>query len=462
VSIPISETILISQNSTPQGSPASMMAARSSSPMQNSPSPNPTPTDHASPAPRSGDAASTPTQVHSSASGQAEAAKRKRKTPAEKDAFDKEQAEKKQKRDEERIIREAEKQIKLAAKMARQREKEAEKAEKDAEKQARAQEREEKRKQKEEEERRAQAEKEKKARSQTTLASFFGVKPSTPKKSPAIATAAADNNVSPGVPHLNLAGTEQKTEYEIRFRPFFIQPTMYLADNTQMDEETRATKCRILDECVSSDRDMEINVLPFKPTDLLQLPKPQRRGRIHVPVKHTMEKMAIKLENSGYSSIEAQRALADEIQKELSKVPVKFLGFREDVRPPYRGTVTLKPFIATKGKLRKAARHPAEKILPLDYSYDSEAEWQDEEEGEDLDMDDGEEDMDGENDMDDFLDDSEDTGLNRRLFSNGMEPESTGLCWENRKRWGPNPTMYKHRMEFILGKTIRPIEVAPC
>ena len=62
--------------------------------------------------------------------------------------------------------------------------------------------------------------------------------------------------------------------------------------------------------------------------------------------------------------------------------------------------------------------------------------------------------LDDDEEMDDFLDDSEDTVLGRAAFSagKGMEPESTGLCWENRTRLGPNPHMYKFHMEFVHGE----------
>ena len=173
-----------------------------------------------------------------------------------------------------------------------------------------------------------------------------------------------------------------------------------------------------------------------------------------MPVKHIMEKQATMLEKPEYSTGEGQRKVLQLTRRELSKIPIKILHFREDVRPPYRGTLTVKPFQATEKKIRHLARQPTAQILDLNYGYESEREWQDDEgeDVEDLD-DDDDEDPDDEDNLDGFLDDSEDSGPARPLFTNGIEPESTGLCWENRKRLGPVATVYKHRMEFILGKS---------
>jgi chromatin assembly factor 1 subunit A len=113
--------------------------------------------------------------------------------------------------------------------------------------------------------------------------------------------------------------------------------------------------------------------------------------------------------------------------------------------------MTFKPFALGKANMSQLARKPTGRRLPLDYDYDSEAEWQEEEEGEDLDVDDDEEEMDDEDDMDGFLDDSEDAGLSRRLFANTLEPNSTGICFEDGNQLA-NKVVYEHRMEFIHGK----------
>lgn len=89
----------------------------------------------------------------------------------------------------------------------------------------------------------------------------------------------------------------------------------------------------------------------------------------------------------------------------------KFLGFHEDVRPPYRGTWSKLSSVVT-------GRRPYGKdTTHLDYENDSEAEWEegDDEEGEDLaDGDDGvdeEDDMQNEEDNDGWLAAEDDLGI---------------------------------------------------
>ncbi|MCJ1335835.1 hypothetical protein MMC09_001109 [Bachmanniomyces sp. S44760] len=119
----------------------------------------------------------------------------------------------------------------------------------------------------------------------------------------------------------------------------------------------------------------------------------------------------------------------------LQEVPVKYLRFAEDVRPPYIGTYTKCPAGVSDSKI---SRNPFSRVLPAtNYDYDSEVEWEEPGEGEDLDSE-GEEDM-GEDedndDMDGFLDD-EDAGdgiggNKRRHIMGDLEPKLTGLCWED-------------------------------
>jgi hypothetical protein len=89
----------------------------------------------------------------------------------------------------------------------------------------------------------------------------------------------------------------------------------------------------------------------------------------------------------------------------------KFLGFHEDIRPPYRGTWSKQSTLIT-------GRRPLGKDTTyLDYDIDSEEEWEegDDEEGEDLvDDDDGaeeEEDMQNDEDNDGWLADEDDLGI---------------------------------------------------
>lgn len=144
----------------------------------------------------------------------------------------------------------------------------------------------------------------------------------------------------------------------------------------------------------------------------------------------------------------------------LKGIPMKYLHFGEDVRPPYYGTYT-KPY--PDATARKIARNPIYRARQdTNYDYDSEAEWEEPEEGEDLDSE-GEDDIEeeGEDDLDGFLDDEEDPQLKRRMLSGDLVPVSTGLCWEDAngvsKLNVDSDSVFTgsrdFKMEYLLGKS---------
>lgn len=444
--------------SSPQGSP-DLTEAGSSTPTRKSPSPE---TPSKSEALQASESLKTTASINAaiqSNSNTSALPKRKRLTATEKEARDKELAEKKKEREEKAAQKAAEKAAEKAKqeeeKLAKAKEREekatlkaAEKAKQEEEKAARSKEREEKRRKKEEEQRKIQEEKDKKARSQQTLGNFFKL-PSTPKKQePAPCSKTESPHKDSPIAPVTKAST---TEYEKRFKPFFLKENTRVAQyGPRMDEETREIKSQILDECIGGQRADEINN-PFDPVTLFQLPtKPPARGTLHHPVKHIMEQVYKETEQSGAKGTEDANKIVREARQKLSKVPMKVIAFSQDVRPPYYGTVTFKPFILGRGSMHKLARRTMLRRLPLDYEYDSEAEWQ-EEEGEDLDMDDDEEELDDEDDMEGFLDDTEDAGLARHVFGNTMEPDSTGLCFEDESRSVSNPVAFEHKLEFMHG-----------
>ncbi|KAF7550059.1 hypothetical protein G7Z17_g5974 [Cylindrodendrum hubeiense] len=441
---------------SPRGSP-DLTEAGSSTPTRKSPSPQtPTTKDTV----QSSTASLKPNVTADSSTPKSTAdhpAKRKRLTAAEKSARDKEQADQKKEREEakaaEKVARAAEKAERAAEKAkaeeekaARTKERAAEKAKADEEKAAKAKEREDKKRKKEEEQKKIQEEKDKKARSQRTLGNFFKL-PSTPKK--VGSTSSQDdskNNTSP----VKAACEISKTEYEKLFKPFFLKGHTRMAPlGPPMDDETRDVKSKILDECIDGQRCDQATGVSFDAVTLFALPeKPMRRGKLHHPVRHIMEQVYKESEKSENTDPDHANKMMKEARKKLAKVPMKVISFSQDVRPPYYGTMTFKPFALGQGNMSQLARKPTGRRLPLDYDYDSEAEWQ-EEEGEDLEMDDDEEELDDEDDMEEFLDDSEDAGLSRRIFANALEPESTGLCFEDVERVALNQTVYDHRMEFM-------------
>ncbi|KAK1980994.1 chromatin assembly factor 1 subunit A-domain-containing protein [Colletotrichum cereale] len=420
-------------------------------PPRNSPSPNPTTTKIPFSLKQTPDAkpSSSNPPPSNPAPSATQSAKRKRRTAAEKEAEEREKAQKKKEREEKKEAKQAEKAKADAEKQAKL----AEKAKADAEKQAKL---DEKRRKKEEEERKIQEDKEKKERAQPKLLSFFKA-PATPKKDPAAANVKTESPAKAAAtsdPAAPVANKEERSQYEKLFRPFYVHGTVRLAKNPfEMDQETHEAKTRILGEYFSGKRELA-QAGKFDPVDIFQLPsRPAERGRIYPPVRYTVEKL-LKLTQHGQAiSEEDKKAVMKETTDALRRVPIKYLRFYQDVRPAYRGTVTLRPYQAGKSGMRRLARKPTLRDqVPVNYEHDSEAEW--ESEGEDVDIEDeDEEDLDdGDGDMDEFLDDSDDNGPARFVSANGLEPESTGLCWEDRKRVGPNRTAYEHRMEFILGK----------
>ncbi|KAH7318389.1 chromatin assembly factor 1 subunit A-domain-containing protein [Stachybotrys elegans] len=375
------------------------------------------------------------------------APKRKRLTAAEKEARDKEAMEKKKEREERIAVKAAQKAKEEEEKATRAKERDEKRKKKDEEEKAKAQQREEKRLKKEEEQRKMQEEKEKKARSQPTLSNFFGAA-STPKKSLTV-------NPKQGSPMAKspLPGDKgsKDSAYSRIFKPFFVKDHTTLARPVpDLDERTREDKSALLDKAIGGERESEIRLgmsRPLDVPDLLDLSSSRPRGRLYYPVKNIMETAYSETANAGNVDADRMNKVIAEARTKLSRVPVKVIAFSRDVRPPYYGTVTFKPYVLGQSNMRKLARHPEGRLLPLDYEYDSEAEWQ-EEEGEDVDMDDDEEELDDEDDMEGFLDDSEDAGLTRRIFANAMEPESTGVCFES-----PNSSINEvaqgHKMEFM-------------
>jgi chromatin assembly factor 1 subunit A len=326
-------------------------------------------------------------------------------------------------------------------------EREEKRKKKEEEDKAKAEQRDEKRRKKEEEQQRLQDEKDKKARQQKTLNSFFKA-PGTPKKPVDVASKieSPSNEPTPSA-----APKPTITPYQKLFKPFFVKDSMRMASSSRMDEATKEAKSKALDTYLVGASQQSNSVVPFKPRELFGSSATDiKRGRQHYPVKHIMEMIYKQTAGSGNAGTDETNNIIKQAKAKLATVPVKIISFSQDVRPPYYGTITYHPFALGRQHMRSLARKSVNRVLPLDYDFDSEAEWQ-EEDGEDVDMDDDEEELDEEDDMDGFLDDSEDAGLTRRIFANNIEPETTGICFEDTDRVGPASAAYVHRMEFMHG-----------
>lgn len=355
---------------------------------------------------------------------------KKRLTPAEKAVKDAEDAARKAEKEAQRLVDEEKRKAKQAEKDAAQAVREQNKKAK-----------EEKRLEIERKEREKKEETERKARAQTRIGAFFIKKNSgTPKPSTVADAAVRARSPSP---------VAVQTEYAKLALPFFVRNSVTMAKNAfEVDEETREMKTRILTEYINGDRP-PVPIYPFDPVTRLQVPcMPAPRGRYFPSVREVMANH----DGGASNPIDLiAKSLHLPASKTLSQIPMKQLTFHEDVRPGYCGTVTSVQSVAT---LKKMARNPMAKDLPLNYDYDSEAEWVQGEEEEDEavdDMTDDDEEEDDAKSIDAFLDDDEDTGRpTGRLIMGTMEPECSGICFEDRKRANPNLQMYKFRMEFLI------------
>lgn len=403
-----------------------------------------------------------------------------------KEIKDKERAEEKARKEAEKARKDAEKQAHADEKAKKDAEKEAERKKKEAEKEEKrlaqeekrlaqeekrlAQEaekaaREEKRRRKEEEKLKAEEEKKKKDKGQMKLGNFFNIPASTRPRASSVdskgrtsmSPAPQSSNVSAAIASpMKTPNKPEKTAYEKLFPDFYIQQGVTVAPINRFERDEEAVEAieSILDSYLSGDRSpgrqrtFDAPAL-FHTSSLYDKP----RGKKHVPVREIMSDFY-----SGNSSkpidltTDSQNSQIKRTGDLLKGIPMKILHFQEDVRPPYRGTYTSRPVSG----MSKLARNPLRRDLPnTDYDYDSEAEWiQDDEDAEDLKSEgDEEEELGDDEDMDDFLDDENDeTANSRRLVLQGdLEPVSTGLCWEDRKRRNLNVKMIAYRMEVILG-----------
>ncbi|KAI8959105.1 chromatin assembly factor 1 subunit A-domain-containing protein [Daldinia sp. FL1419] len=467
-------TIMAAVDTTPGSSPAALTEAGSSPAMKNSPSPNKTPLSSPS-AP--GKTSSQPTQTGSAAETQkAQGAKRKpAPTIEEKLNATKRQkvggkAAEKLEREEAKAAEKAkkekeaeEKRLAKEAKAAEKAKKEAEAAEKRQKKEAEAAEKAKKKAadeaakaakiaEKEKKEAAKEAAKRKKeqaqGRQQNLLAGFVQRSLNTPGKKVTEQTAKPSTETDAAASSPMGKSRPEKSAYDRAFQPFFVKPDVKLAPMPfEMDGETKEVKSRILDEYIRGERG-EFNPKPFNPSETFNLAFTRKRGIIPPSVRGIMESVYSEAKQAGTKTESQTKKLAENAQEQLNTIKTKYLSFYEDVRPPYFGTVTT-PIEAA--KLRSLSRRPVGKFLPLNYDYDSEAEWV-EDDGEDLDDEDDDDDShDGDGEMEDFLDDSEDQpAAARPTFLGEKEPISTGICFEDRTRLGPCATTYNYRLEVLL------------
>lgn len=231
-------------------------------------------------------------------------------------------------------------------------------------------------------------------------------------------------NTAPPSPQKPIVKNTQ-SDYERVFLPFSLPPGAILAPSNMLvstPEDLAAAQARLDSIVTHKDVDMEALAL-----DSIRSIFPKRLRGLETT---TITEIIDRVNGSADNPIDLTEASNAKPLELLKQIPMKYLHFGEDVRPPYFGTYTK---VHDPSQERKVARNPVCRgLADLDYDYDSEAEWEEPGEGEDLDSE-GEEDLeeDGEEDMDGFLDDEDDPEVKRRLLNGDQEPVSTGLCWED-------------------------------
>lgn len=258
----------------------------------------------------------------------------------------------------------------------------------------------------------------------------------------------------------------QQLEYERLFPPFFVQAHTTLAPETRFSRDGDGLKYarNKIDEELQASEDTRLSIGAFNPFELLHISTHQQSSRSRQ--RNTVKDLLARIHGTSENPIDLTGSRSKAVDKPtalLAAIPVKYLSFSEDVRPPYIGTYTKVSDPRTCSKLR---RNPFTRSLPTNYDDDSEAEWEEPGEGEDLGSE-GEEEVgedDEEDEMDGFLDDDEAGDGNRmlnakrRLVASDLEPHSIGICWETSthgyrsKKEDQGLDLEPFRLEMISGK----------
>ncbi|KAI4683501.1 uncharacterized protein J4E88_004677 [Alternaria novae-zelandiae] len=383
-----------------------------------------------SPLKSSAPSSTAPNSSNVSAPTPSQPAKRRKLTSQEKEAQRLEKEAKAKAREEKKAQKEAEEKVKAE-----------QKAQREEEKRKKNEERDEKKRLKEEEQQRVEEEKAKKARSQMKLNAFF-VKPKagsspgqavvassqnpTASSTSLPSTSGVKTNLAPPSPQKNIVKNAQ-SDYERYFLPFNLPPHTILAPiNPLLDDPERLEAARTRLENLIAHNGTGTETIT-RETLVSSFPRRIRPAHRTATIAEVIERV------NGSSDRPIDLTVHRSPLEMLREIPMKYIHFCKDVRPPYYGTYT-RPY--TDAEASRLARNPIARVRQdTDYDYDSEAEWDEPEEGEDLDSD-GEDDNeeDAEDDLDGFLDDEEDPQLKRRLISGDLVPVSTGLCWEDADR----------------------------
>lgn len=338
------------------------------------------------------------------------------------------------KKEEKRLRLEEEKRKKELERLLKEEERkqrEDEKKKKEEEKRQR----EEERRQKEEEKRLKEEEKkQREERSQMKISSFFSFTNTAPKPSPVRAKSSSPVRDSPAddTKEAKKAASAVESTYEADFLPFFVKKNVVMAPAALLSPEALE----------KSTAEFDAGLLQ-EPSGALDLKKP-----LETAVTTTVTTQAlVEALNSSHVSEDTLQQLASGLG------PIRYLQFYENSKPPYVGTWALQKHTET----LLSARIPLETTTTgLDYTYDSDLDWQDGDEGEgedieDLEDGDDEEDEGEDEDMDDFVDDN-DTGRKRAQIG----PLQSVSIWNDGKESGPFAEMRYEILSYDISFPIDP------
>ena len=230
---------------------------------------------------------------------------------------------------------------------------------------------------------------------------------------------------------------KSSTDYDRAFPPFFLQSHTIISHQTRFLRDQAGleyAQMKIDEVLAPASGGQQLPPIDFDPVTLLHIPQNKRPN--HIQQYKSVKELVAEIQGTSRFPIDLTRIGTKSATKApdlLASIPIKYIQFAEDVRPPYIGTFTkiLEPRAHS-----NLCRNPFSRTLPaVNYDYDSEAEWEEPGEGEDLESEGEEEEEDEDaDDIEEFLDDAEESGepsSRRRLVCGDLEPISTGLCWEN-------------------------------
>ena len=259
------------------------------------------------------------------------------------------------------------------------------------------------------------------------------------------------------------------TDYEKTFPPFFIHPHTTIAPVIRhpLDPSSAVKDFEEDLKAIAATRHTAEALDTFRKETLTIFGKglkPRKLDADQPSVKHLRSRIEGFLTANSMDLTSSSTSVTRSLEV-LQSLPMKYLKYREDVRPPWIGTYTKTP--QSKKDLVRLCRNPFTRALPeVNYDYDSEAEWEEGGEGEELgpgseDEEDGNED---EGDMDGFLDDEEAEGMpKRKKLLGDMEPIYTSMHWESSNRKDQNKIlpygfsnidMASFQMGILLGKPL--------